>query len=143
VQQGDSNHTISVKCPILFIGANQGAALAAREMGMDADKFLDIAYSGQGPARPTRRPSGASAALGLALPTLLVAFLVWAKVLAGASPTQGGLPAIEGTLVVLLVALTALSAGEPLAVTTLYRLTSYWFVVAVGGLAALWVLRGP
>ena len=44
------------------------------------------------------------------------------------------------SLVVLLGALTMLSASEALAVTTVYRLTSYWFVVAVGGLAALWVL---
>jgi uncharacterized protein (TIRG00374 family) len=80
-------------------------------------------------------------ALGLPLPLLLVAFLVPVTVIAGSSPTPGGLAAIEGTLVVLLAALTALSAGEALAVTTVYRLTSYWFVVAVGGLAALRVVR--
>jgi len=80
-------------------------------------------------------------ALGLPISLSLVAFLVPVTVIAGSSPTPGGLAAIEGTLVVLLVALTAFSAGEALAVTTVYRLTSYWFVVAVGGLAALWVLR--
>ncbi len=80
-------------------------------------------------------------ALGLPVPLLLVAFLVPVTVIAGSSPTPGGLAAIEGTLVVLLAALTALTAGEALAVTTVHRLTSYWFVVAVGGLAALWVLR--
>ena len=62
-------------------------------------------------------------------------------VIADSSPTPGGLAAIEGTLVVLLAALTALSAGEALAVTTVDRLTNYWFVVAVGGLAALRVVR--
>jgi uncharacterized protein (TIRG00374 family) len=83
----------------------------------------------------------AGLALGFPLPLLLVAFLVPVTVIAGSSPTPGGLAAIEGTLVVLLVALTALSAGEALAVTTVYRLASYWLVVAVGGLAALRVLR--
>ena len=79
-------------------------------------------------------------ALSLPVPALLVAFLVPAAVIAGSTPTPGGLAAIEGTLVVLLGALTALTAPEALAVTTVYRLTSYWFVVAVGGVAALWVL---
>ena len=79
-------------------------------------------------------------ALSLPVPLLVVAFLVPASVIAGSTPTPGGLAAIEGTLVVLLGALTALTAPEALAVTTVYRLTSYWFVVAVGGLAALWVL---
>ncbi|SNR65326.1 von Willebrand factor type A domain-containing protein [Halorubrum ezzemoulense] len=32
----------------LFIGANQDAALAASEMGMDADHSLDMAHSGEG-----------------------------------------------------------------------------------------------
>lgn len=32
----------------LFIGANQDAALAASEMGMDAQKSLDMAHSGEG-----------------------------------------------------------------------------------------------
>ena len=76
-------------------------------------------------------------ALSLPVPALLVAFLVPA----GSTPTPGGLAAIEGTLVVLLGALTALTAPEALAVTAVYRLTSYWFVVAVGGVAALWVAR--
>jgi len=80
-------------------------------------------------------------ALGLPVALPLVAFLVPATVVAGAAPTPGGLAAIEGSLVVLLGALAALSAGEALAVTTVYRLTSYWLVVGVGGLAALWVVR--
>jgi hypothetical protein len=56
------------------------------------------------------------------------------------APVPGGLAAIEGTLVALLGTLTALTAGGALAVTTVYRLTSYWFVVALGGAAALWVI---
>jgi uncharacterized membrane protein YbhN (UPF0104 family) len=41
---------------------------------------------------------------------------------------------------VLLTALLAFTADEALAVTTVYRLTSYWFVVGVGGIATFWVL---
>ena len=79
-------------------------------------------------------------ALGLHVPLLLVCFLVPITVIAGSTPLPGGLAAIEATLVALLTALVAFSGDEALAVTTVYRLTSYWLVVAVGGLAALWVL---
>ena len=80
-------------------------------------------------------------ALGTPVSVLLVCFLVPVSVIAGSAPLPGGLAAIEGTLVALLTALTALSTADALAVTTIYRLTSYWFVVVFGGLAALWVIR--
>lgn len=79
-------------------------------------------------------------ALGLEVPLLLVCFLVPIAVIAGSTPLPGGLAAIEGTLVALLTALLAFSGDQALAVTTVYRLTSYWFVVLFGGAAALWVL---
>jgi uncharacterized protein (TIRG00374 family) len=79
-------------------------------------------------------------ALELHVPLLMVFFLVPITVIAGSTPLPGGLAAIEATLVALLTALVAFSADEALAVTTVYRLTSYWLVVAIGGLAALWVL---
>jgi len=79
-------------------------------------------------------------ALGLQVPLLLVCFLVPVATIAGTTPLPGGLAAIEATLVALLTALLAFSGDEALAVTTVYRLTSYWFVVGVGGLATLWVL---
>lgn len=79
-------------------------------------------------------------ALGLEVPLLLVCFLVPIAVIAGSTPLPGGLAAIEGTLVALLTALLAFSGDQALAVTTVYRLTSYWFVVLFGGVAALWVL---
>ena len=60
--------------------------------------------------------------------------------MAARPPGSGGLAAIEATLVALLTTLLAFSGDEALAVTTVYRLTSYWFVVGVGGLATLWVL---
>jgi len=80
-------------------------------------------------------------ALGTPVPLLLVCFFVPVSVIAGSAPLPGGLAAIEGTLVALLTALTALSTADALAVTTVYRLASYWLVVAAGGLAALWVIR--
>jgi uncharacterized protein (TIRG00374 family) len=80
-------------------------------------------------------------ALGTPVSVLLVCFLVPVTVVAGSTPLPGGLAAIEGTLVALLTALTALSTTDALAVTTVYRLVSYWLVVAVGGVATLWVIR--
>ena len=80
-------------------------------------------------------------ALDLPIPALLVCFVVPATVVAGLVPTPGGLAAIEGTVVGLLSALTAMSAADALAVATVYRLAVYWFVLAAGGIAALWVIR--
>jgi len=79
-------------------------------------------------------------ALDLPVPLLLVFFIVPASTLAGMVPTPGGLAAVEGALVGLVVALTALSAADGLAIATVYRIASYWFALAVGGVAALWVL---
>lgn len=80
-------------------------------------------------------------ALGHSIPILLVAFLVAATVLVGAVPLPGGVGAIEGSLVALLAVLTATTSTEAFAVTTVYRLTNYWLVVLVGGLAAVWVVK--
>ncbi|MFP4187864.1 MAG: YbhN family protein [Halobacteriales archaeon] len=79
-------------------------------------------------------------ALDVSVPLVLVAFLVPATVVVSFTPLPGGLGAIEGTLVVLLTALVAVSSADALAVTTVYRLTSYWIVILVGGIAALWVV---
>ena len=78
-------------------------------------------------------------ALDLPVSLLLVSFIVPATVVVSFTPLPGGLGAIEGALVLFLTVLAALSAGEALAVTTVYRLASYWIVVAVGGVASLWV----
>lgn len=80
-------------------------------------------------------------ALGIHVSPLLVAFVVPATVIAGSTPTPGGLAAIEGALAVLLASLAAVSAGEALAIALLYRLASYWLVLVVGGVAFLWVLK--
>jgi len=78
-------------------------------------------------------------ALELPVSLLLVAFIVPVTIVIGFTPLPGGLGAIEGALVVLLTALAAFSAADALAVTTVYRVTSYWSVIAVSGVAALWV----
>jgi uncharacterized protein (TIRG00374 family) len=79
-------------------------------------------------------------AIGVSVPAVMVAFLVPATVVVSFTPLPGGLGAIEGTLVVLLTGLVAISSADALAVTTIYRLASYWLVVFVGGVAALWVV---
>jgi uncharacterized protein (TIRG00374 family) len=84
--------------------------------------------------------AGLTLGLAASVPLLLVFFVVPASTLAGMVPTPGGLAAVEGALVGLVAALTALSAADALAVATVYRLASYWFAILVGGVAALWVL---
>ncbi|WP_202614507.1 lysylphosphatidylglycerol synthase transmembrane domain-containing protein [Halostella litorea] len=79
-------------------------------------------------------------ALDLPVPLLLALFIVPASTLAGMVPTPGGLAAVEGALVGLVVALTALTAADGLAIATVYRVASYWFALGVGGIAAVWVL---
>jgi hypothetical protein len=78
--------------------------------------------------------------LDLQLPLLLVLFIVPASTIAGMVPTPGGLAAVEGALTWLVAGLTAVAASQAFAVATVYRLTSYWFALAIGGLAALWVI---
>ncbi len=84
----------------------------------------------------------AARALGVPINPLLVLFIVPASSLAGVVPTPGGLGGVEAALVGLLVALTSLSPELAAAVALLYRVASYWFVVAVGGIAALYETYG-
>lgn len=83
----------------------------------------------------------AGVAIGTPLSLLLVCFLVPASVIAGSAPLPGGLAAIEGTLVALITTLAAVSTADALAAVTIYRLASYWLVIAVGGIAGLWVIK--
>jgi uncharacterized protein (TIRG00374 family) len=78
--------------------------------------------------------------LGLEISLLLVLFIVPASTIAGMVPTPGGLAAVEGALVLLVVALTAFTQSQAFAIATVYRLASYWFALLAGGLASLWVL---
>ena len=78
--------------------------------------------------------------LGLPVDPIVVLFIVPASTIAGFVPTPGGLAGVEAALVLLLVALLPLTAGQAFAVATVYRLASYWFALGIGGLAALWVI---
>lgn len=83
----------------------------------------------------------AGRALGLTVDPVVVSFTVSASMLAGYVPSPGGLGSIEVALTALLVALVGLSSANAYAVALLYRLTTYWFAIGVGGLAALAVVR--
>jgi len=72
----------------------------------------------------------------------VVLFAVPASTVAGLVPTPGGLGGVEFALVGLLVALTAVPASTAAAIALVYRLVSYWLVVAVGGVAALYEIYG-
>ena len=78
--------------------------------------------------------------LGLPVDPIVILFIVPASTIAGLVPTPGGLAGVEAALVLLLVALLPLTAPEAFAVATVYRLASYWFALAIGGLAALYVI---
>lgn len=79
----------------------------------------------------------AGKALGVTLDPLLVAFVVPVSTLASVVPTPGGVGGVEAAIVLLLSTLGGVPVATAAAIALLYRLTSYWFVVAVGSLAAL------
>ena len=83
----------------------------------------------------------AGLALDLPIGLLLVFFVVPASTLAGITPSPGGLGGVEFALATLLVALTAVPAADAYALALVYRVMSYWFALAVGGAATLWVVR--
>ena len=76
--------------------------------------------------------------LGVPLDPMVVLFVVPASALAGLVPTPGGLGGVEVAIAGLLVALTPVSAGTAAAIALVYRVASYWYVVAVGGAAAFY-----
>jgi hypothetical protein len=80
----------------------------------------------------------AGKSIGVPLDPLLVLFIVPASTLAGISPTPGGLGGVEAAIVALLVGLTPTAPATAAAIALLYRVASYWFVVLVSGLAALY-----
>jgi uncharacterized protein (TIRG00374 family) len=79
--------------------------------------------------------------IDLPIGLLLVLFIVPASTVAGIVPSPGGLGGVEAALVALLVALTAFTAAEAYAVALVYRVASYWFAIAAGGIATLYVIR--
>ena len=83
----------------------------------------------------------ATLTLGHSIDPMLVLFVVPASSLAGIVPTPGGVGGVEFALVGLLVALTAFSPGLAASIALVYRVASYWFALAVGGLAAFYVIH--
>ncbi|ESP89650.1 lysylphosphatidylglycerol synthase transmembrane domain-containing protein [Candidatus Halobonum tyrrellensis] len=83
----------------------------------------------------------AALTVGVEIDPLLVLFIVPASTLASFVPTPGGLGGVEAAITGLLVALAGLSLGTAASIALLYRVASYWYVVAVGGGAALVQLR--
>lgn len=78
--------------------------------------------------------------LGIPIDPLLVLFIVPASTLAGMVPLPGGLGGVEVALVILLLALTPVAGGGATAIAIVYRLASYWFALAAGGVAAMYVV---
>lgn len=78
--------------------------------------------------------------LGVTINPFLVLFIVPASSLASFVPTPGGTGAVEAMLVGLLVALTTVNADVAAAIALVYRVASYWFTIAVGGLATFYVI---
>ncbi len=80
-------------------------------------------------------------ALGLPLDLVLVLFIVPASTLAGMTPTPGGLAGVEAALAILIIGLVpAIPWSSAVAAAIVYRFASYWFVLVIGGLAALFVI---
>jgi uncharacterized protein (TIRG00374 family) len=82
--------------------------------------------------------SASALALDAAVPFGVVLFAVPASLLVDVRPLPGGLGGVEFVLAGMLAALAGLDLGVAAAVTLRYRLCSYWFVVAVGDVAALY-----
>ncbi|WP_276301451.1 lysylphosphatidylglycerol synthase transmembrane domain-containing protein [Halorussus lipolyticus] len=79
--------------------------------------------------------------LGHPLNPMLVLFVVPASSLAGIVPTPGGVGGVEFALVGLLVALTTLRPDVAASVALVYRVASYWFALAIAGIAAFFVIH--
>jgi hypothetical protein len=76
-------------------------------------------------------------ALGVSLPVTLALFVVPVAGLATWFPVPGGLGGVEVAVAGALVGFLGVDVGTAAAVALLYRLCSYWLVVAVDGFAAL------
>lgn len=79
-------------------------------------------------------------AVGESVSLLLVFFIVPASTLAGLTPSPGGAGGVEGALIGLLSALAGFSYATAFSIAILYRVASWVFAIAVGGLGALSVL---
>lgn len=78
----------------------------------------------------------AGASLGVGLSPTVVLFVVPAAGLVNVTPLPGGLGGYEATVTAALVTLGGVSLASAGAVVLLYRLLTYWLVLAVGGACA-------
>ncbi|QLH77319.1 flippase-like domain-containing protein [Halosimplex rubrum] len=78
-------------------------------------------------------------AIGEPVPYALVCFVVPVLSLVNVVPLPGGLGGFEVALAAVVVALVGLELPAATAGVFLYRLSNYWFVVLLGGLATAWV----
>ncbi|WP_135825941.1 lysylphosphatidylglycerol synthase transmembrane domain-containing protein [Halorussus ruber] len=85
--------------------------------------------------------AGLTLGVGDQLSPVLVLFVVPASSLAGIVPTPGGVGGVEFALVGLLIALTTLQADIAASTALVYRVASYWFALALGGVAAFFVIH--
>lgn len=76
--------------------------------------------------------------IGVDIDPTLVLFIVPASTLAGVAPTPGGLGGVEVAIVGLLVALTPVNTATAAAIALVYRVASYWYVLGLSGIAALY-----
>ena len=106
----------------------------------DDPKLLEetLAYSFVGWALFAAPLYLAARSIGFTLYPPAVLFVVAASTLASLVPTPGGLGGVEFAMTGLLVALSPLGVASAAAVTLLYRVTSYWFVIVVGGSLTLY-----
>ncbi|WP_458188788.1 lysylphosphatidylglycerol synthase transmembrane domain-containing protein [Haladaptatus sp. NG-WS-4] len=79
-------------------------------------------------------------ALGRRISLLVAFFIVPASGLARMIPVPGGLGGVEVVLVAMSIALVGMDAQLAGAGVLLYRLVTYWFVLAVGGIYSVVVL---
>jgi hypothetical protein len=81
-------------------------------------------------------------AVGVSVPAAMALFVVPAGGLASILPTPGGLGGSEVGTTAAVVLLVGVGVDAAAAGVLLYRVATYWFVVAVGGAAALYLSVG-
>ena len=81
-------------------------------------------------------------AVGVTIPLGLAAGIVMATKFSGVLPTPGGVGGIEAIMVAMLVTVGDVGSATATAVTLLYRLSTYWYLLLLGGIAATPLLRG-
>lgn len=79
-------------------------------------------------------------ALGYYVSFPVVLLVVAISKLGALTPTPGGLGGIEATIAVALTIIGGLDPAAAVAVTLLYRVCTYWFTIAVGGVTAAGIL---